>query len=97
MIDFPKSTVIRRRLPKEAFYQHLSLTAALKARFVSDVEQIQVENSLTQRNLNMENKSDIKEILLLSLRLKQQDFDGLLPDRILISSFFCLCTENVAS
>lgn len=67
MIDFPKSTVVRRRLPKEAFYQHLSLTATLKARFVSDVEQIQVENSLTQRNLNLENKSDIKEILLLSL------------------------------
>lgn len=82
MIDFPKSTVVRRRLPKEAFYQHLSLTATLKARFVSDVEQIQVENSLTQRNLNLENKSDIKEILLLSLRLKQQDFDGKIVEAI---------------
>ena len=82
MIDFPKSTVVRRRLPKEAFYQHLSLTATLKARFVSDVEQIQVENSLTQRNLNLENKSDIKEILLLSLHLKKQDFDGKIVEAI---------------
>ena len=82
MIDFPKSTVVCRRLPKEAFYQHLSLTATLKARFVSDVEQIQVENSLTQRNLNLENKSDIKEILLLSLHLKKQDFDGKIVEAI---------------
>ena len=82
MIDFPKSTVVRRGLPKEAFYQHLSLTATLKARFVSDVEQIQVENSLTQRNLNLENKSDIKEILLLSLHLKKQDFDGKIVEAI---------------
>ena len=53
-----------------------------KARFVSDVEQIQVENSLTQRNLNLENKSDIKEILLLSLHLKKQDFDGKIVEAI---------------
>ena len=38
MIDFPKSTVVHRRLPKEAFYKHLSLAATLKARFVTDVD-----------------------------------------------------------
>ena len=47
MIDFPKSTVVHRRLPKEAFYKHLSLAATLKARFVTDVDRIVVENSLT--------------------------------------------------
>ena len=30
MIDFPKSTVVHRRLPKEAFYKHLSLAAESK-------------------------------------------------------------------
>lgn len=82
MIDFPASTVVRRRLPKEAFYKHLPLSAALKAKFVSDVDRIVVENSLTQGNLNLAKESGIKEILLLSVTLKKQDFDGKIVEAI---------------
>ena len=76
MIDFPTATAVHRRLPKEAFYKHLPLTKALKAKFVSDVERIVVENSLTKENLNLNSDSEIKEILLLSMSLKKQEFDG---------------------
>ena len=76
MIDFPTATAVHRRLPKEAFYKHLPLTKALKAKFVSDVERIVVENSLTIDNLNLNTVSEIKEILLLSITLKKQEFDG---------------------
>jgi hypothetical protein len=82
MIDFPKSTVVHRRLPKEAFYKHLPLSPALKAKFVSDVERIQVENSLRKDNLNLAKESKIKEILLLSITLKKQDFDGKIVEAI---------------
>ena len=76
MIDFPTATAVHRRLPKEAFYKHLPLTKALKDKFVSDVERIVVENSLTKDNLNLNTDSEIKEILLLSITLKKQEFDG---------------------
>ena len=76
MIDFPTATAVHRRLPKEAFYKHLPQTKALKAKFVSDVERIVVENSLTKENLNLNSDSEIKEILLLSITLKKQEFDG---------------------
>ena len=82
MINFPQSTVVHRRLPKEAFYKHLPLTAAVKAKFVSDVDQIQVENTLTKDNLNLGKESEIKEILLLSITLKKQDFDGKIVEAI---------------
>lgn len=82
MIDFPKSTVVHRRLPKEAFYKHLSLAATLKARFVTDVDRIVVENSLTKKNLNLEKESEIKEIMLLSIVLKKRDFDGKIVEAI---------------
>ncbi|MDY6307321.1 MAG: DUF4391 domain-containing protein [Oribacterium sp.] len=82
MIDFPNSTVVRRRLPKEAFYKHLPLTSALKDKFVSDVDRIVVENSLTKGNLNLAKDSEIKEILLLSISLKKQDFDGKIVETI---------------
>ncbi len=76
MIDFPTATAVHRRLPKEAFYKHLPLTKALKDKFVSDVERIVIENSLTKDNLNLNTDSEIKEILLLSITLKKQEFDG---------------------
>ncbi len=76
MIDFPDATEVHRRLPKESFYKHLPLTKALKEKFVSDVDRIVAENSLTKENLNLGMDSDIKEILLLSITLKKQDFDG---------------------
>jgi hypothetical protein len=82
MINFPQSTVVHRRLPKEAFYKHLPLTAAVKAKFVSDVDRIQVENTLTKDNLNLGKESEIKEILLLSITLKKQDFDGKIVEAI---------------
>ena len=82
MIDFPASTIVRRRLPKEAFYKRLPLTAALKQKFVSDVDRITVENSLTKGNLNLAKDSEIKEILLLSIILKKQNLDGKVVEAI---------------
>lgn len=75
MIDLPAATVVHRRLPKEAFYKKLALNTAMKDKFVSDVESIFVENSLTKDNLNLADDSEVKEILVLSLTLKKQFFD----------------------
>lgn len=76
MIEFPAATAVHRRLPKEAFYKHLPLTKILKGKFVSDVDRIVVENSFTKENLNLASDAEIKEIMLLSISLKNQEFDG---------------------
>lgn len=75
MIDFPTATAVHRRMPKEAFYKHLPLTKVLKEKFISDVDKIFVENSLTKDSLNLTAESEIKEILFLSLILKRKEFD----------------------
>ena len=76
MIEFPAATAVHRRLPKEAFYKHLPLTKILKEKFVSDVDRIVVENNFTKENLNLASDAEIKEIMLLSISLKNQEFDG---------------------
>lgn len=76
MVHFPTTTAVHRRLPKEAFYKHLPLTKVLKDKFVSEVDRIVVENSLTKDNLNLTADSEVREILLLSITLKKQEFDG---------------------
>lgn len=82
MIQFPDATAIHRRMPKEAFYKRLDLTTALKDKFVSDVDRIYIENSLTKDNLNLAVDSDVKEILMLSITLKKQEFDGKVVEAI---------------
>ena len=76
MIEFPAATTVHRHLPKEAFYKHLPLTKIPKKKFVSDVDRIVVENSFTKENLNLASDAEIKEIMLLSISLKNQEFDG---------------------
>ncbi|MCD8070571.1 MAG: DUF4391 domain-containing protein [Akkermansiaceae bacterium] len=68
--------MVHKRIPKEAFYRHLPLTKALKEKFVSEVDKIVVENSLTKENINLAADAGIKEILLLSISLKKQELDG---------------------
>ena len=82
MINLPASTTVHRRLPKEAFYKHLSLTTARKGKFVSDVESIFVENSLTSQTLNFHTESETKEILLLQVNLKKAEFDAKIIEAI---------------
>ena len=82
MLDFPKSTLVHKRMPKEAFYKHLALTSSLKEKFVSDVGRIFVENSFTKENLRFSADSDIKEILLLAVFLKKQAFDAKIIEAI---------------
>lgn len=82
MFNFPESTKVHKRIPKEAFYRHLPLSAALKEKFVSDVETIIMENSLKKGNLNLVEDSDVREIILLSIKLKKQDFDRKIVEAI---------------
>ncbi|MCI1248599.1 MAG: DUF4391 domain-containing protein [Megasphaera sp.] len=82
MIDFPQTTVVHRRIPKEAFYQHVSLAQTIKEAFVSDVDRIYIENSLTKERLNLGNDSKVKEILFLSLFVKTQEFDQRIVEAI---------------
>ena len=64
------------------FYKHLNLSATLKEKFITDVERIVIENSLSNRSLNLNSSSEIEEILLLSIVLKKQEFDGKVVEAI---------------
>ena len=70
MITFPSATRVHKRLPKEAFYKHLPLTQVLKDAFVSDIDRIYVEWSLTKENLHLQKVGDVKEILVMILEMR---------------------------
>lgn len=82
MIQLPSATTVGRVLPKEAFYQHLTLSGDLKEKFVADIKRITLSNSLTAATLNLEAGNEINEILVLTVELKKQQFDGRIVENI---------------
>ena len=82
MIQFPSATAVGRVMPKEAFYKHLTLSSDLKEKFVTDVKRITISNSFTSATLNLEEGTEISEILVLTIDLKKQQFDGHIVENI---------------
>jgi len=82
MNRFPTATVVGRVMPKEAFYKRLTLGAKLKEKFVTDVKRITLSNSLTAATLNLKLGKEISEILILTVDLKKQEFDGRIVENI---------------
>jgi len=82
MIQFPSSTAVGRVIPKEAFYKHLTLSSGVMEEFVTDVKRITISNSLTAATLNLKESTQISEILVLTIDLKKQQFDGHIVENI---------------
>jgi len=82
MIQFPSATAVGRVMPKEAFYKHMTLSSDLKEKFVTDVKRITISNSLTAATLNLKDSTQISEILVLTIDLKKQQFDGNIVENI---------------
>jgi hypothetical protein len=82
MIQLPSATAVGRVMPKEAFYKRLTLSSDLKEKFVTDVKRIILANSLTAATLNLEAGTEISEILVLTIDLKKQEFDGRIVENI---------------
>ena len=82
MIQFPSATAVGRVIPKEAFYKHLTLSSDLKEKFVTDVKRITISNSFTAATLNLKEDAQLSEILVLTIDLKKQQFDGHIVENI---------------
>jgi len=78
MLDFPKSTVFGRRIPKEKFYTHMEIDTALRQRFISGIESIVWQNKLSKSTLNVAEGRDVTEIDILEVFLKKQESDSIL-------------------
>lgn len=67
---FPRPTELNRRLPKEALYQRLNPTAALRQLFVTQVQEINWSHKLSSDTLNMAAVGDYPELQVFDIELK---------------------------
>jgi len=75
MLDLPGSTVFNRRIPKQKFYENLSVTAELKRIFVEQINVIYWKNKIAPSTVNIAAGETVAEIEVIEIRLNQPGLD----------------------
>ncbi|MHC1694009.1 MAG: DUF4391 domain-containing protein [Eubacteriales bacterium] len=76
MLDLPKSTVYNRRIPKQKFYDNLSVNAELKHVFVEQIALITWSNKIAPSTVHVEEGETVKEVEVMELKLNQRSLDS---------------------
>lgn len=98
MLGLPKSTEMRKRLPKKTVYAKFQMNTAAKEKIDADISRITIANEITPSKINISAGEKVSSFFVLSVILKRKDFDEkniitlskLIPQKIL----FVLECEN---
>lgn len=75
MIELPRGTVFNRRIPKQKFYENLTVTAELKRVFVEQINVIYWRNKISPSTVNIAVGETVSEIEIIEIRLNQPGLD----------------------
>lgn len=75
MLPFPKTTEFNRRIPKQKFYSHLSVSPQIRKIFVEQISAINWTNKLAPTTLNIKSGEHVTEIEVFHLMLNQKSLD----------------------
>ena len=75
MLGLPKTTEFNKRIPKQKFYENLSVTPATKKAFTEQIKIIYWRNKLAATTLNLAPGEQVTEIEVLEARLNAPDLD----------------------
>jgi hypothetical protein len=75
MIELPQGTAFNRRIPKQKFYENLSVNAELKRIFIEQINKIYWRNEISPTTVNITAGKNISEIEVIEIRLNQGSLD----------------------
>lgn len=75
MIGLPKSTEFDRRIPKQKFYENLTVTPALKRVFVEQIKTIYWRNKIASATVNIAEGKTVTEVEVFEIRLTEPLLD----------------------
>lgn len=75
MLGLPKSTEFNKRIPKQKFYENLSVTPAIKKAFTEQIKIIYWRNKLAATTLNLAPGGQVTEIEVFEVRITSPDLD----------------------
>ena len=75
MVIFPKNTEFNRRIPKQKFYENLSVTPQIRRAFVEQIQGIWWANKIAPSTLNIEAGETVTEIEVFTVKLCAPSLD----------------------
>ena len=75
MIGLPKSTEFNRRIPKQKFYENLTVSSALKRVFVDQIKVIFWRNKIAPTTMNLAAGETVTEIEVFEVKLAEPKLD----------------------
>ena len=75
MLGLPKSTEFNRRIPKQKFYENLSVTPALKRVFIDQIKVIYWRNKIAATTMNLAAGETVTEVEIFEVRLDDPKLD----------------------
>ena len=75
MLGLPKSTEFNRRIPKQKFYENLSVTPALKQIFVNEIKAIYWRNKIAAGTINLAVGEVVTEVEVFEVKLNAPQLD----------------------
>lgn len=75
MIGFPKSTEFNRRIPKQKFYENLSVSPTLKRVFIDQIKVIYWRNKVASTTMNLAAGDMVAEIEVFEIQLNGQQLE----------------------
>ena len=75
MLGLPKTTDFNRRIPKQKFYDNLSVTPAIKRIFIDQIKIIYWRNKIAASTMNLASGQAVTEIEVFEIQLNQPSLD----------------------
>ena len=75
MIGLPKSTEFNRRIPKQKFYENLTVSPALKRVFIDQIKVIFWRNKIATTTMNLAAGETVTEIEIFEVKLTEPKLD----------------------
>ena len=99
MLGLPKSTEFNRRIPKQKFYENLSVTPVLKRFFIDQIKVIYWRNKIAPTTMNLAAGEAVTEIEVIEIRLSVPQLDVSVLKQIDRKSLitFCFCWNTKVS
>lgn len=75
MIGLPKSTEFNRRIPKQKFYENISVSPTLKRVFIDHIKVIYWRNKVAATTMNLAAGAIVTELEVFEIKLNGQQLD----------------------
>ena len=75
MLGLPKSTEFNKRIPKQKFYENLSVTPALKRVFIDQIKVIYWRNKVAATTMNLAAGDTVTEVEVFEVKLVKPQLD----------------------